>query len=95
MDKVFGPMRLAPMDTWLDAIVIFFAELFGSFILIFLVCTGMLVDNTDKIISSLSYGLAMVAAVQIFGHISFCNINPAISIAAVILGKSYSNSLIL
>lgn len=87
-EKLCGMFSMPPMERAIDVVVIFFSELFGTSFLVLLLCSGVLVDVPTKITYSISYGLAMVVVVQIYGHISFCNVNPAISFAAVILGTS-------
>lgn len=75
-----------------DRIVLCVAEIFGTAILVFLGCMGCVVDITsgrsiphEQI--SLTFGLAVMVAVQVFGHISGSHINPIVTVAAATLGN--------
>jgi len=73
-------------------VVLFLAEIVGTFILEFVGCMGLCVKVADHIpvvphISALGFGLAVMMAIEAVGHISDAHINPQISIAAMILGR--------
>ena len=63
------------------------AELLGTFVLIFCGCGcagGTFYDTTS---TSLAFGMAMTAMAYSIGNISGCHINPAVTIAFLILGQ--------
>ena len=64
----------------------YFAEFLGTFILV-LFGTGCAALVGDIIVTSLAFGLAIVAAAYAFGKVSGCHVNPAVSLAMLIRGK--------
>ena len=65
-------------------------EVIGTAILVFIGCAGC-IGSMDSVPSnlqiSLTFGFAVMIAIQCVGHISGAHLNPAITVAAVILGK--------
>jgi aquaporin related protein len=67
---------------------LFFAELFGTAVLVFVACFAG-VDNFEGYIPthvtmSVCSGLAPMISINIFGHISGAHVNPAVTVAAFI-----------
>ncbi|KYN17063.1 PREDICTED: aquaporin AQPAe.a-like [Trachymyrmex cornetzi] len=81
-------------STW-DKSMAVLGELIGTTILIFLGCMACMgsmkpyISGTgpSMIQISFAFGLAVMIAIQCVGHISGAHLNPAITIAALILGK--------
>ncbi|XP_060516901.1 aquaporin AQPcic-like [Cylas formicarius] len=74
-----------------DRVVLCLSELGGTAILVFLGCMGCVTDITSaKAIPheqiSLTFGLAVMIAVQVFGHVSGSHINPIVTVTAATLG---------
>ena len=67
----------------------FFAELIGTFTLVFMGCgTAMLVgcdaaNGGGYILTALSFGLSIIAMAYSIGNISGCHVNPAVSLAVL------------
>lgn len=70
-----------------EMIKIFIAEFTATALLLFLGCSGSIDwdQGTHAFLSSISFGLTVAILVQSFGHISGAHLNPAITIAAVLL----------
>ncbi|CAH1396802.1 unnamed protein product [Nezara viridula] len=69
---------------------IFLAEFIATAFLMVMVCLGCLKLNSDTIPplqSSLASGFAVATLVQMFGHISDCHMNPAVTALFFSLGK--------
>lgn len=70
----------------------FFAELIGTFVLVFVACgvaavTGCSAEaNAAYILTALAFGGVIVAMAYSIGNVSGCHINPAVSIAVFING---------
>ncbi|KMQ96817.1 aquaporin -like protein [Lasius niger] len=75
-------------STW-DKMLAVLGELIGTAILVLLGCTACVDDlgELQNIKVPLAFGIAVMIAVQSVGHISGAHINPAITVATVILGK--------
>lgn len=69
------------------------AELFGTFVLVFVACGTAVVVGCDAffgagyLLTALAFGLVIVAMAYSIGNISGCHINPAVSLAMLICGK--------
>ena len=62
------------------------AELFGTFVLVFVAC-GAAMTGMDAAGVALAFGLVIVAMAFTIGNISGCHINPAVSLAMLIDGQ--------
>lgn len=62
------------------------AEVLGTATLMFLGCAGTLHWNgpPPSFIPPLNFGMTVAYIIQIFGHISYAILNPAVAICAVI-----------
>ena len=75
----------------------YFAEFFGTFVLVFFGCGTAVVCGGYKggtesgflgvVAIALAFGLAIVAAAYAIGPVSGCHVNPAVSLAMLISGK--------
>ena len=69
-----------------DNLCMVLAEFIGTGILVFFGCMGCVpmtgITSTMSIV--LNFGFTVMMIVQIFGHISFAILNPAVTIAAVV-----------
>lgn len=77
-------------STLRDKLLAVLAEFIGTAMLVFLGCTacvGSLETPPPAIQTGLAFGIAVMIAVQSVGHISGAHINPAITVATVILGN--------
>ncbi|KAL6430847.1 hypothetical protein ACFW04_006986 [Cataglyphis niger] len=89
----FSLERLKKMEedsTLWDKLLTVLAELIGTAMLVFLgcsACVGSLGTPPPNIQTSLAFGIAIMIVVQSIGHISGAHINPAITVATVILGN--------
>lgn len=73
-----------------DTVLTGLGETIGTAILVFLGCMGCVgsMGLTPSLMQiSLTFGLAVMIAIQCVGHVTGAHINPAITLAAVILGK--------
>ncbi|XP_050306765.1 aquaporin AQPAe.a-like isoform X2 [Anthonomus grandis grandis] len=75
--------------TLAERLTVFAGEVGGTAILVFLGCTGCVASKgiPPHLQISLTFGLAVMVAVQIFGHISGSHINPIVTVAAATLGN--------
>ena len=69
----------------------YFAELIGTFILVFMGCGSAVLLGCDAagghLAVALAFGLAIVATAYVIGDISGCHVNPAVSLAMLIRKK--------
>lgn len=69
-----------------DNVCMVLAELIGTGILVFFGCMGCVPINgiPSGIYSAINFGFTIMMIVQIFGHISYAILNPAVVVAAVV-----------
>lgn len=65
----------------------YFAELFGTLVLVLLGTGVAVVSEGDLVATSLAFGLSLTAGVYAIGNISGCHINPAVSLAMLMTKK--------
>jgi aquaporin Z len=65
----------------------YIAEFIGTAILVLFGCGTAVVTGGNLILTSLAFGLAIVAGAYAIGDISGCHVNPAVSLAMLINGK--------
>ncbi|KYN17064.1 Aquaporin, partial [Trachymyrmex cornetzi] len=73
-----------------NALIIGLAELIGTAMLVFLGCMGCIAGLGVVPIHlqiTVTFGLTVMVVIQCIGHLSQAHINPAVTVAAVILGK--------
>ncbi|XP_076180852.1 aquaporin-like [Ptiloglossa arizonensis] len=73
-----------------DTLTIGLAEVIGTAMFVFIGCTGCIGTLTtipSVLQIALTFGLAVMIAIQCVGHISGAHLNPAITVATLILGK--------
>lgn len=73
-----------------DTFLLILAEIIGTAILVFVGCMGCVGSMGPKppvMQICLSFGFAVLIAIQCVGHISGAHINPSVTLAALILGK--------
>ncbi|KAG5892945.1 hypothetical protein JTB14_014997 [Gonioctena quinquepunctata] len=82
----------------LNLIRVGLAEFFGTALLLFLSCTGCTIGVQGEISSlhsSMAAGLAVLTAIQIFGHVSGAHINPVVTLAALIMNEVNLTQLVV
>lgn len=62
----------------------FFAELFGTFVLVFCACGVAAMTGGNLVPTALAFGLVIVAMAYTIGRVSGCHINPAVSLACAV-----------
>lgn len=69
-----------------DNVCMVLAELIGTGLLVFLGCMGCVPMNgiPTAITTVFNFGFTIMMIIQIFGHISFAILNPAVTVAAVV-----------
>lgn len=65
----------------------YIAEFIGTAILVLFGCGTAVVTGGNPILTSLAFGLAIVAGAYAIGDVSGCHVNPAVSLAMLISGK--------
>lgn len=87
-DSEGDPSRQEKAEEFPPLLISFLTEFSGTAILMWMGCMGCLeVFNIGPVVPAFAFGLAVASAVQTFGHISPVNINPAVSVGLLILGK--------
>ncbi|EFA04049.2 Aquaporin-like Protein [Tribolium castaneum] len=93
--KFWEKIKVSGHSSLMDKITIALAEFFGTAILLFIGCLGCtyrfpagigVKGVEDLLHGSFAFGLAVMIAIQCFGHISGGHVNPSLTIAAVIVG---------
>jgi len=74
----------------------FFAEVIGTFILVFFGCGAAVFmgDEIGMLGISFAFGLAIVAAAYSVGNISGAHLNPAVSLGVLLAGKMESSAFV-
>lgn len=69
-----------------DNVCMVLAELLGTGILVFFGCMGCVPMNGIPLAMTtvINFGFTVMMIIQIFGHISFAILNPAVTVAAVV-----------
>ncbi|XP_059607955.1 aquaporin-like [Phlebotomus argentipes] len=67
----------------LERISLFLAEMLGTAILVFMGCSAC-IFSTSALVICITFGLAVMLIVNVFGCISGAHLNPAVTIAAVL-----------
>ena len=62
-------------------------EFTGTMMLVLLACGVAVITNANYILTSLTFGLVVVAMAYSIGNVSGCHINPAVSFAMALSGK--------
>lgn len=80
--------NLIPQKTF-DKVCMVLAEILGTGSLLFFGCAGTIHWNGApvSILPPLNFGLTVMMIIQIFGHVSFALLNPAVNIAAVVYNQ--------
>ena len=65
----------------------FFAELFGTFVLVFGGCGTALFGHVGFLGVAIAFGLTVIAMAYTIGNISGCHINPAITLGVALSGR--------
>ncbi|XP_050457112.1 aquaporin AQPAn.G-like [Cataglyphis hispanica] len=75
--------------TKLDFLVMLFAEILGTFLLVFLGCASCVTwqDAPTVVHIAFTFGLAVASLAQVLGPISGCHVNPAVSLGLMISGN--------
>ncbi|XP_029179062.1 aquaporin AQPcic-like [Nylanderia fulva] len=90
-EKFKAPWKKMEEDSTWDKLVAVLGEVIGTAMLVFLgcaICVGSLGHPLHAIQIPLAFGLAVMIAIQSVGHISGAHLNPAVTLATVILGKT-------
>ncbi|XP_070153636.1 aquaporin AQPAn.G isoform X1 [Polyergus mexicanus] len=75
--------------TKLDFLVMLFAEILGTFLLVFIGCASCVTwtDTPTVVHIAFTFGLAVASLAQVLGPISGCHVNPAVSFGLMISGN--------
>ncbi|KAL6426945.1 hypothetical protein ACFW04_009273 [Cataglyphis niger] len=73
----------------LDFLVMLFAEILGTFLLVFIGCASCVTwqDAPTVVHIAFTFGLAVASLAQVLGPISGCHVNPAVSLGLMISGN--------
>ncbi|XP_062599756.1 aquaporin-4-like [Saccostrea cucullata] len=75
-EKVYSIRELKTWKFWRAVL----AEFVGTMLFVFLGCASTLTDPINPVRIALAFGLAIMALIQMFGHISGGHFNPAVSL---------------
>lgn len=65
----------------------YIAELFGTFVLVFIGCGTVVFANTSTVGIALAFGLALMAMVYCIGPVSGAHVNPAVTLGVLSAGR--------
>ena len=65
----------------------YICECIGTAVLVLFGCGTAVISGGNLVVTSLAFGLSIVAMAYVIGNVSGCHVNPAVSLAMLINGK--------